>query len=170
MTPEQLDDYELLVSTAPFSPERTIIRALRAAWVDIEAAQTRATQAEKLMGQTVERLMKSEELSDTLRKERDDARAVADQCKDTIAELREQAVELRASHDTVRETAANFEKAWGTAVEALGEARAEVKQLRSVLRLLWEEAQDESRCHLSQGHMISQPCWEAVTAALKEAE
>jgi len=50
------------------------------------------------------------------------------------------------------------------------EARAEVERLRSVLRLLWEEAQDESRCHLAQGHMISQPCWEEVDGALKEGD
>lgn len=87
MTPEQLDDYERLVSTAPFRPERTIIRALRAAWVDAEAAQTRATQAEKLMGQTVARLMKSEELTDTLHKERDEARAEAARWKEHLRHI-----------------------------------------------------------------------------------
>ena len=43
-------------------------------------------------------------------------------------------------------------------------------RLRSVLRRLWAEVQDEDRCHLMNGHMISQPLWEEVEATLKEGD
>lgn len=101
--------------------------------------------------------IKQHEFAQDALRERDEARAVADQCKDIIAELREQAVELRASHDTVRETAVNFEKSWGATVTALGESRAEVAKLRTVLAKMdriAEEMEQAATPHGYTGQMV----------------
>ena len=55
------------------------------------------------------------------------------------------------------------------------EARAEVERLRSALKLLWEEATDESRCAVERSagdyaHQLSTPCRELVRSLVTEGD
>ena len=100
MTPEQLDAIEKLArdpKSAAFHDlmaRQTIplVKALREAWAIIDHYQRKD-------GPIFQAHLAE---ADAMR-ERDEARAVADQCKDTIAVLREQAVELRAEVERLRE-------------------------------------------------------------------
>ena len=126
-------------------------KALREAWVEGETLardrhieQMRADRAERLMAETVERLMRAEELNDCLHKERDEARAEIER----LQEMLRQAV---AERDTDRSDLATARKANGrlsakrfedaqwlydtgqlmrNIIRERDEARAEVEQLR----------------------------------------
>lgn len=58
-------------------------------------------------------------------------------------------------------------------VEEVQKLEAEVGQLRTALKLLWEEATDESRCAVERSagdyaHQISQPCRKLVETLIRE--
>lgn len=57
----------------------------------------------------------------------------------------------------------------------VAELRAEVERLRSALKLLWEEATDESRCAVERSagdyaHQLSTPCREFVRSLVTEGD
>lgn len=73
------------------------------------------------------------------------------------------------------ETSGGYHISVNQELDALKDVWAEVERLRSVLRLLWEEATDEERCANERApgcysHALSQPTRKAVEAALKEGE
>lgn len=68
----------------------------------------------------------------------------------------------------LRDARADEKKTRDFYLDRVDELRSEIKRLNSALRMLWDEARDYSRCQVEAGygHHLSQPCQNAVVAAL----